>query len=242
VLYIVRVVVLSVAVLFSIIVLGLAGDLTSTTEKYFNVALDYASLGIASAVISMVTLPVLLVVDMLRTGAFTSMIVFELPCLFVLWVLWLTTAALAAQANQAIGSDCGLLYVYFVTGCHETQAIEGFAFLIWIMLIAYSVVVLVTAIIGSGRGLKTWTNSVRLANFLGPREGAVPVVGAQPDYAQSATAPPPSMQQHQYPPSGTSTQGFSVSPVPPVSPYYDTQASHSSPVAPQGSVQGAAYV
>jgi hypothetical protein len=50
---------IGVTVLFSIIVLGLAGDLTTTTRNYAGVAFDYASMGIVSAVFSLIMLPVL---------------------------------------------------------------------------------------------------------------------------------------------------------------------------------------
>lgn len=50
---------LGVTIVFSIIVLGLAAHYTSTTETYLNEAFNFAALGIASAVISILTLPVL---------------------------------------------------------------------------------------------------------------------------------------------------------------------------------------
>lgn len=236
-LYITRVVVLILTIVLSIIVLGLAADLTSTTETYLHGAFTFASMGIASSVISLVTLPVLLIVDMLRTGAFTSMIVVELVWLFIVWVLWLTTAALTAQAGQEIPSNCNFVVAFFTTGCHELQAIEAFSFLNWILLMIYSIVVLVMAIIGSTRGHKTWTNSVKHAIFLGPAEGAVAPVPAQPVYTQSIVASQPLMQQHQYPPTNSSMQGHATAP---------TQGSYASQVHPQapsqGSSQGPAYV
>jgi len=221
---------------FSIIVLGLAGNFTATTQSDLVVTFPFSALAVATAVISLVTLPVLLIVDVLRNGAFTSMIVVELPWLFFLCVLWLATAADTAQFNSLINSDCNDYYLSVVeTSCHEFKGIEGFAFLLWMLLMVYSIIVLVMAIIGSSRGHKTWTNSIKNANFLGPAEGgAVPLASAQP-------APPqPTMQQHQYPPSNSPSQGYTMPPIPPVSPYYGTQGSHGSqlPSSPNSPSQG----
>jgi hypothetical protein len=176
--------------------------------------------------------------------------------LVIIWVLWLATAADAAQFGSGI-TDCSYFFLSVTeTSCRELQAIEGFAFLIWMLrefttvcfmsypnlplvnfaVMVYSIIVLVMAIIGSSRGHKTWTNSVKNANFLGPTEGAVPPAEAQP-------APPqPPMQQHQYPPPNSPSQGYSMPPIPPVSPHHGTQGSHGSQLPPRDYVQGPAYV
>jgi len=233
-LYIARLGVLTVSLVFSVIVLGLAANLTSETQTYFAVTYNFAALALASATISVVTLPVLLLVDILRNGAFTSMVVFELAWLFVLWVLWLATAALATQFNQDVfDSNCSLVRVFFVAACHQEQTIVAFAYLIWLILMVYTIVLLVMAIIGSSRGNKTWTTSVKHANFLGPNDGAVAPAG-QPGYEQNV-GPQTPMQQHQYPPPNAP-----LSPPPPT--IYGTEGSHVSQVPSQGPSQGPAYV
>jgi len=254
VLYVVRVAVLTVAIIFSIIVLGLAAELTSESNTYFEVTFDFAALAITSAAISIATLPVLMIVDMVRTGAFTSMVVVELVWLFVVWVLWLSTGALAAQFNSVeFDSNCALVRLVFLTACHEEQAIVAFSFLIWMMLMVYSIIVLVMAIIGSSRGHHVWTNSVKNANFLAPSQGAAAIIG-QPGYQPNAPVAQAPMQQHQYPPPNTPQgygtphspsvpQGYPSPPPPPQSPYYGTQASHASGVPSQDPSQGPiAYV
>ena len=50
-----------------------------------------------------------LVLDRFRTGAFTSMIAFEVSWLFVLWVLWIASAGLA---SDSIAKE-------FPDGCHS---------------------------------------------------------------------------------------------------------------------------
>jgi len=212
-LHIVRIVVLSLSITFAIIVLGLSAHLTSQSEEFFNVTFTFAALAIASAVITVVTLPVLLIVDLLRNGAFTSMVVVELPWLFIVWVLWLAAGADTANANSLLfDSSCSFVREVFLPTCHEVQAIEGFSFLNWIMLMAYSIVVFVMAIIGSTRGHKTWTTSVKNANFLGPAEGGVPAAGPEPGYTYNVSPQPPMQQQHQYPPPGTPSQYSSPPP------------------------------
>ena len=51
--------IIATAIVWSVIVLGLAAELTSETNTYFNVTFNFAALAIATAVISIVTLPVL---------------------------------------------------------------------------------------------------------------------------------------------------------------------------------------
>jgi len=190
VLYVVRVVVLTLSIVFSVIVLGLAAYLQSRT----SVALDFLGLAIASAVITIVTLPVLLIVDFIRDGAFTSMVVVELSWLFVLWVLWLATGADVAQQTSNFFSSCDSIFPIFNQVCHEVQATEAFSFLIWILLMVYSIAILVISIIASTRGNSPWTSSVKRGNFLVPATGAQSVTASQS----------PIMHQHQYPPKSLS--------------------------------------
>jgi len=69
-----------------VIALGLAARFTTITVNETGAFPDYYDgvepvLAIASAAITILTLPTLLVVDFLRTGAFTSMVVVELASL-----------------------------------------------------------------------------------------------------------------------------------------------------------------
>ena len=67
--------------------------------------------------------------------------------------------------------------------------------LIFIVL-GYTVTLLVFAIIGANRGHNPWGSTVKNGDLLGASAG-----GNAPNTAMSTA--PPSMQQHQYPPSGT---------------------------------------
>jgi hypothetical protein len=204
VLAILRIVALVSTFVFSVVVLGLTAHFTSTTNTYIAVTYNFAALALASASISIVSIPVMLIVDFVRTGAFTSMVVVELVWLSVIWVLWLSTAAdTASFFSVFFNSSCGYIDQIVNTACHEVQALEAFAFLTWLILLAYTITLLVYAIIGSSRGHKTWTSTVKQGNFLAPagQTGGV----QQPQYQQGQPAMPP---MHQYPPPNPSPQSY----------------------------------
>jgi hypothetical protein len=157
--------------LFAVVVLGLTAHFTSTTNTYLLLTYDFAALAIATSAITIVSIPVMyvfwsccdatcakfsfhrLIVDFLRTGAFTSMVIVELiwlcACynifvtralwtdirlLVVIWVLWLSTAADTAWFfSVAFRNSCGYIDQIVNTACHEVQAIQAFGFLAWII-------------------------------------------------------------------------------------------------------------
>jgi hypothetical protein len=195
ILTIIRIKVLVLTLLFSIVVLGLAADITSRTQDFDGSYFQFAALAIATAVLTLVSLPVFLIVDFVRTGAFTSMVVVELVWFSVLWVLWLSVGADTANVNSIFFPDgCGFIIRGVInTACHEFAAITAFGFLAWIALFAYVILLLVFAIIGQSKGQRVWTSSVKESNFLAPAAGAK--YGGYPQ----ATAPQMA-DQHQHPP------------------------------------------
>lgn len=62
----------------------------------------------------------------------------------------------------------------------------------------YTITLLVFAIISANRGHSPWGSTVKHGDLLGAGTG-----GAQPSPNTTTYNVPPSMQQHQYPPSGT---------------------------------------
>jgi len=156
---VVRSVVLGVVLTLSFAVLGICAHINFLTANgygyyYYGVFTDLVwtesgSMGIAVSVITIVSLIALIAVDLLRSGAFTSMVIVELVWLSVLWVLWLSAASV-------IASWCG-------TGlCSDySRGAEALCFLIWIILLGYTVTLLTFAIIGSKQGKKAWTSSVK---------------------------------------------------------------------------------
>ncbi|EIW87105.1 hypothetical protein CONPUDRAFT_116163 [Coniophora puteana RWD-64-598 SS2] len=197
---IVRIVTLSLSLLFSIIVLGLSAHLISLTLEYFNLYFVFCALGVATAVLTFFTIPVMLIVDTMRQGAFTSMVVVELPWLFVLWILWVATGALTANADVFYFPE-GCIYINDITqqACQEFKAIEAFAFLNFILLMIYTIAILVCAIVSATRGNDVWLGSVKTMD-LGRNNGTA----AQPPVSQyggsAVSSPPPQGPPH---PTGT---------------------------------------
>ncbi|KAF9507202.1 hypothetical protein BS47DRAFT_1398835 [Hydnum rufescens UP504] len=188
--------------LFSLIVLGIDGDLVSKLKGgCFFFTCDsppsYPRLGVATAVLTFVSVVPLTIIDILRRGAFTSFIIVELGWFFFLWVLWLATF------GDTAGAGCDSSLADGTNICSEVRAAEAFSFLAWILLFAYWVALFVFSTIAFSKGnRKIWITSARDADFSGGS-------GAIPGYQSSAIGPSsqqPYMtqqqqqQQNQFPP------------------------------------------
>jgi len=166
----------------AVIVLGLSAHLTALTEEFLGGYYVFAAMAIAVAVLTIITLPVMIGVDFARRGAFTSMVLVELIWIFILWVLWISAAALASQEDEFVfgdGNSCDFADSNIATGCHEFAAIEAFSFLAWILLMGYNITLLVYAIIGHTRGNRTWFSTV--GDGLLTRRDDAPASGYQPN-------------------------------------------------------------
>ncbi|KAJ8453852.1 hypothetical protein ONZ51_g13366 [Trametes cubensis] len=128
-LQLVRLITLGFTLGCGIIVLSLASHVTSLSEEYYAIYYAFEALGIAVGALTMVSIPVMIAIDFLRTGAFTSMVVVELSWLSVLWVLWLATAAQTADQTSVAFANCDFGNVILNQVCNETHAIEAFSFL-----------------------------------------------------------------------------------------------------------------
>ncbi|KAJ6538942.1 hypothetical protein B0H19DRAFT_334028 [Mycena capillaripes] len=208
----IRITALSVVLGFAVIVLGLSAGLTSTTEKYLDGFFEFAALAIATASLTIITLPIMIGLEFLRPGAFTSMIAVELSWLSILWVLWLATGADSAQAGQnTFIADCSNYFDDIVQGaCRETSAIQGFAFLNWLILTAYTILILVLTLIAASRKhTGVWKSSVADAPFFTPGAApAIPPVASQPVTSQPESAPAGS-----YNPNSVGAGGYSPQPI-----------------------------
>ncbi|KAG5649334.1 hypothetical protein H0H81_004560 [Sphagnurus paluster] len=176
-----RLVVLGTVLVFSLVVLGLCAYITSgSTEDGFY--FTFAALGIATSVLSLVSLPVMIVVDNMRKGAFTSLIAVELGWLGFLWIMWLATAGSTSDLANAV--RCSASIRRNLTGCQIISAIQAFSHLSWLILIAYFIALLSFSIMAANRGNPVWLQSVKDANFDAP--------------AAPAAAPAPEQTQQQY--------------------------------------------
>ncbi|RDB20527.1 hypothetical protein Hypma_012390 [Hypsizygus marmoreus] len=154
--------------LFSFIVLAVAAHLTDISTTYFGGYYSSAALSIATAVLSLLSLPVFLVVDKLRRGAFTSMIAVELSWLTLLWILWLSSAAAATDAaSRTFVASCSRYFnSHTRTACKEFSVIQAFGFLNWLILLGYTSTLFAFTLIAANRGQKAvWTQSVKNTDF-----------------------------------------------------------------------------
>ncbi|KAL6308134.1 hypothetical protein BKA93DRAFT_726206, partial [Sparassis latifolia] len=195
-------------VLCAVIVLGLGGHIINFTVTYLHGYYVFTALGVATASLTILTLPVMFIVDIAVSNiVFTSWILIELIWLTILWVLWLSTGA---YAGSFIGpcqyvDETGISVL--VAGCHESQALEAFSFLAWIPLMVYTITLLVVSMVSANRGSSVWTSSVSEADWASSGSsrpavpasqyqiGAVPTSGAFQSYQDAAPQfqqPPPS--------------------------------------------------
>ncbi|TFK43037.1 hypothetical protein BDQ12DRAFT_162569 [Crucibulum laeve] len=164
----IRLAVLSAVTILSLIVLALCAHLLSFTNKFLGAGtyFTFSALGLATALLSLLTLPVMIFIDFKRNGAFTSLIAVELGWLGFLWVMWLATAGTTASSN-APGTSCSNFIISEVkTACSELQAVEAFAFLSWIALFFYFISLLVFSAVASSKGNgRVWFGTVKETDF-----------------------------------------------------------------------------
>jgi len=172
-----RAVTFGTTLLFSLIVMSLSASLISLTEPVFYY--KFSALALSTSLLTLFTVTPMFVIDMLRQGSFFSFIVVEIAWLSVLWVLWLSSGSYAAWTDGQITSafpnesTCDFSFFGFhdsgaVEGCHEIKAIMAFSFLLWILLMAYTVTLLVLAIRSHERGNPAWTAGVRDSTLFYP--------------------------------------------------------------------------
>ncbi|KAI0092448.1 hypothetical protein BDY19DRAFT_484327 [Irpex rosettiformis] len=188
----IRTIVFGVVTVFSIIELALSAHSLSATNS-FGFYFTYDAFALAVSLLSLLTIPAMFVIDLLRRGAFTSLILVELIWLGILWVLWLASAADSASATS--GADCNLNDFFFIpswfsTVCNETKAVTAFGWLTWAALTGYLVDLLVVSINAHNSGKPIWKSSVRDASS----NNANSNLGMS-----SETKAPVSQQQHQVP-------------------------------------------
>jgi len=205
----VRLVTLSVSILFSVILLAMSSHLVSL----FSDAEAFPLVAIAASVLTLPNSSLMIFVGIRRRGAFPSKIIYELVSLPILSILFLACGASAANSLSftflsAIDcsqiSDLGDELTEAETACHEHKAIQAFAFLTWILLGAYSVVLLTLSIIASSRSKPVWFTSVKDAVFFPPKAGPIiappgQMAGIAPQYQTTGnTTSPVAPTQHPY--------------------------------------------
>ncbi|KAK7471059.1 hypothetical protein VKT23_002474 [Stygiomarasmius scandens] len=182
-----RIGILSTLILFALVVLGLDAHLISLSEEFFDLFVAFEGLGVASAVLTILTVPVMIIVDFVRRGAFTSMVVVELVWLGILWVLWLATGAKTVDDfNILYPVGCDTLSEFtrsttLISACREMQAVTAFSFLSWAVLMIYWVTLLIASIVALSRGnSRVWFSSA--GEMSNEKQNATNATMMQPQY------------------------------------------------------------
>ncbi|KAF8896062.1 hypothetical protein BD779DRAFT_559708 [Infundibulicybe gibba] len=224
-----RIVVLSLCLLLGLAILGITAHITALTTPSSTgdpIFFDFEGLGLVTGSLSTIFIPTMLVLGAIRHGAFLSMIAVELCVLGLIWVLWLANAAVLTEWSQIFFPDgCGV----FISGsldftvCQEFFALKGLSFTSWLLLMIYSGILLVLALVSRSRGDRVWTVSVSQATFSAPpKEFAIDAsvqplsvnnIGSVNNPYSASNIQMPGGQQFQYP-SGTSSSGILQTGVP----------------------------
>ncbi|KAL0953221.1 hypothetical protein HGRIS_004474 [Hohenbuehelia grisea] len=214
--------VFGLVLLFALVVLGLDGHITNLTTSRGS-SFAFEGLGIATACFTLLTLPVMLVIGLLRTGAFSSMVAVEIGWLSILWVLWLATAALSiSEVNNSFIGGCSAYLSFFRTICNQLSAVAGLAFVNWLLLMAYTITLAVLAILSNGQGHpNVWTTDVKTLFSDGTAGANAGVSGAEkglPPQQQQAVGQPA-----RYPPNTTHSPQVPPMQQPQAQPYPQNQ-------------------
>ncbi|KAJ7574650.1 hypothetical protein C8J56DRAFT_1064627 [Mycena floridula] len=164
-----RLIVLSLSLLLSLVVVGITAHILSFSTQIFISAPDFEAVALLAGALTLIAFSVSLIVGACRRGAAINWVVVELPTLHVLWIIWLAAAIrIAAWYNALFSVGCGEedLTSLGITLCDEMLALEGSSFVVWIILLIYSIILGTFARIGRSRGNEVWTKSVSEATFL----------------------------------------------------------------------------
>ncbi|KAJ7921832.1 hypothetical protein B0H13DRAFT_2318140 [Mycena leptocephala] len=158
---IVRLTILVTVFLFALISMSLAAALIttgSTLGPFVDIAFMPATLAIAVAVLTFLTIPAMIVLEIARPGAyFTSMIIFE--------ILWLGFLSILLESSNDFGSfddsfdgspDDSIRNI-----CGEARAIAAFGFLNWLILMFYTLTIMIMSCVAMSRKRgPVWTRSL----------------------------------------------------------------------------------
>jgi len=226
-----RKVVFATTSVFAVVLIILCGLLIHRTMGWGYGYYPFSALGIATALLTLSTLPAMLFLSIKRKGAVTSMIAIEVGWTWFLWILWLSTGGNAASYS-ILGCGGTYYYSYYTSytysssdggSCPEAQALIAFSFLGWFMLFAYNITLISFAARLHMRGhARVWNGFITETDFnAGPAHGNTAGVTHDPKFAP------------QYPASTVSSPGpypantlSSPNPGYPVNPGYPAGAPH----------------
>ncbi|KAI0087214.1 hypothetical protein BDY19DRAFT_308432 [Irpex rosettiformis] len=165
----IRSVALSSLLICSLIGLGASGAFIALLNDNGRTLDDRAGFAVAIPVLTLVLVAPMFIIDLFRKGAFTSMIIVELPVLGVLFILWLADAAWQSNLLSEIQPVCSIpasrqsdIAQKF---CTDIQLVVAFGWIAWITLLGYFVTLLTVCIDGAKRDASIWKSSVRECDF-----------------------------------------------------------------------------
>ncbi|KAG1879534.1 hypothetical protein C8R48DRAFT_233853 [Suillus tomentosus] len=138
---IVRWCVLTFALIFAIVVLGISGHLLAIRHTHYW---HFAALAVAVSSLTILTLPVILLVNtFLGSGdrISTERIFGEALWLSIMWILWLATGANATHAARVhfFSGGCSFFSGFSNKICNEFRVVEAFAYINFIILLCYTI-------------------------------------------------------------------------------------------------------
>jgi hypothetical protein len=224
-----RTVVYGVVSVFSLVVIITAAIVTNytTSARRFGYYYSYAALGIATAILTLFTLPIMWFLSEKRKGSVVSMSVVDISWGWFLWIMWLSTAS----TSTGWWTDCSFFgESQFETACRSSQALTAFSFLNWLFLMFYNFTLFAFTIRQHMRGnTGVWRQPISEVDFtatgnnnFAPGQELKMQSGFAPQYPQAGGVPtgyaPPQQQypQQQYVPAPGTPQTTTTSPYPQV--------------------------
>jgi hypothetical protein len=155
-----------VAIVFSLIVLGIDANFATMTMGLFS----GASLGIATAVMTLLFVGANFILTAMGKASFITLVWVELACTGLIWILWVSTAG-SISTFGFIGSCGGYLSGEYESVCRQFQAAQAFSWLSWLMWFGWYITLLVLSIMSASRGdSRVWFASVPEYQF-GKQQG-----------------------------------------------------------------------
>lgn len=118
----------------------------------------YAHLSVASGVLTILTLPIILLYDMAQERSYCATVLFELIWLLSLIIIWVVTGVKTTGVTSGTFKDCSTISVAAVQGlCGDAQTLFLFSLLTAGILGAYAVALGGVAVSRAASGKPIWT-------------------------------------------------------------------------------------
>jgi len=161
---------------FSIFILGIDAHIASVLGQA-GIVNSANVLCLVIALLTLFTLPPMLAISIMRKGHMVNMIAVELGVMAVLWVLWIAASALT---TDQLFLACDFIFNDVVLNCSEPLAVQAFAWLNWVIITKYIIILLILAILQQVRGNPVWTRPITNVDLFAPRV----IVATGPVYDQ----------------------------------------------------------